>query len=82
MLRAAAEQGRQSARTNAARILREILAQGPRPVTEIRELTKDVASWRTVERAKADLHIEDKAIRDEKGKIIGWEWVLPTERET
>jgi putative DNA primase/helicase len=61
-------------RDEAAAFLREMLADGPRPQTEIEEAAKDQGhSWRTVRRAKTDLQVES----DKDGIGGGWVWSLP-----
>lgn len=73
MLRAAAEHGRQPARGEAVGILRGILEQGARPVSEVKELIRDAGvAWRTAERAKEKLHVEVTPIKDATGRITPW----------
>lgn len=67
------------ARKNAEAFLNEVLSDGPMKVPELEVLAKRAGiSWRTVQRAKDDLKIVVRAVRDEAGqKFDHWEWSLP-----
>ncbi len=61
-------------RKEAATWLRELLADGPMAVTDVRRQAEDAGfNWRTVQRAKTDLHI-----RSHRDQVPGaWQWRLP-----
>jgi putative DNA primase/helicase len=72
-------------RTEAEDFLRDVLADGPRPSTEIEAEAKGAGiSWRTVRRAQKTLRIEPyrKAeVGDGLGKSGRWYWSLPNADE-
>lgn len=66
-------------RDDAADFLREELADGPRPVKEIKDAAGEAGiGWRTIEDAKAELKVS--ARREGFGKEGGWKWSLPIDR--
>ena len=77
---AAAGEGAASApaRSEAEALLQEVLATGPKPVSDIkREASEAGIGWRTIERAKQSL-----GIKSAKGGIDGcWVWQLPQGRQ-
>jgi len=66
-------------RDEAARVLRELLADGPmsskEAVKQVREETG--VSEKTVHAAKKKLGVESKRVLSEDGKLDRWEWFLP-----
>jgi hypothetical protein len=64
------------ARVEAKEFLLRLLAQGPRPATDVvAEAEQEGISERTLKRAKKDL-----GVRSNKGEMTsGWEWSLPEE---
>jgi AAA domain len=70
------------ARDDAVDLLRELLADGPLPVGEVKKLTEDAGvTASTLRRAKEHLGIRSDRARDEAGKTTGWTWRLPTDEE-
>lgn len=70
-----------SARDEAADFLRDLLINGPVAVQEIqREARGAGISWRTLERAKADLHV--RAVKNKYMIHGGWAWTLPSKPAT
>jgi hypothetical protein len=66
-------------RERAAEFLREALATGPRPVSELEKLAMERGlNWRTVERAKEALKLSAKQERD--GPRSCWVWSDPAVR--
>lgn len=64
-------------RERAAEFLREALANGPRPVSELEALAAERGiSWRTVARAKETLRVEARQVRD--GEQRRWVWYDPS----
>lgn len=80
LLSAPTDHEERSTLANAQELLREVLADGPETVAELRKQANEAGiSWRTVERAKAALGVQ--AMREgESGKRGGgtWVWALPT----
>jgi hypothetical protein len=68
-------------RSEAEEFLRDTLASGPRPATEIEAEAKGAGiSWRTVRRAQKDLGIKPRRMAesgDGLGKAGRWYWSLP-----
>jgi hypothetical protein len=64
-----------AARDEAKKFLKDELANGPKAVKKIEDAAEgNGISWRTVERAKRDLHVTAR-----KGALDeGWTWELPT----
>jgi hypothetical protein len=63
-----------SERETAVEFLKAELAEGPRPVAELRRVATDLAlAWRTVERAKRDLGVRAA----KAGFHEGWTWESP-----
>jgi putative DNA primase/helicase len=78
---AAGPKGRPRKRESAEVWLREMLANGPLPVTKLKAEAKAAGfSWRTVEHAHDDLRVKATRI-GEPGKHGGgeWQWALPAE---
>lgn len=70
-----------SARAEAKRFLRELLADGPHRATEVYELADDAdISRNTLNRAKRDMGIDSFQRKTDDGKPEWW-WVLPEEEE-
>lgn len=64
-------------RERAAEFLKDALANGPRPVTELEKLAAERGlSWKTVERAKQGCGVVTEQVR--KGSVSGWYWLLPS----
>lgn len=62
-------------RDDAAIMLREELADGPRPVRDLQHIARELGTtWRTVRRAADALGIERRKL----GIRGGWEWSLPS----
>ncbi|WP_323847024.1 AAA family ATPase [Microbulbifer magnicolonia] len=67
-----------SPRDEAATWLEELLWSGPVPVNQIKaEANGAGTSWRTVERAKAELGVIAERISDGKGGRGFWQWRIP-----
>jgi hypothetical protein len=67
-------------RNSAVDFLAEALSEGPVPVSELREQARAAGlSWRTVERAKAELNA--RAQRQGFGRGGVWVWELPIDRQ-
>ena len=70
-----------SARTQAKRFLRELLADGPHRAAEVFQLADDAdISVPTLKRAKKDLGVDSFQRKTAEGKPEWW-WVLPEEEE-
>ncbi len=66
--------GDQSAKQEAKDFLREELANGAKPVAEIKKAAAAAGlAWRTVRRAQEELHIKPQ----KNGLMEGWQWELP-----
>ncbi len=64
-------------RERAAEFLKDALANGPRPVTEVGKLAAEAGiSWRTIERAKRIIGVVTEQVR--AGEKPGWYWRLPS----
>ena len=71
-----------SARTQAKRFLRELLADGPHRAAEVFQLADDAdISVPTLKRAKKDLGVDSFQRKTAEGKPEWW-WVLPEEEES
>lgn len=66
--------GGQETRASAIEFLREVLRDGPTPVTTIKAEAADAGhNWRTIQRAADDMHI----IKRKGGMKSGWYWSIP-----
>ncbi len=61
----------------AAALLRELLADGPKPVAEVKAAADGAGiAWRTVERAKKRAGVVASRVPGAGGKVKGWTWAL------
>lgn len=69
------------ARDEAVTFLRDLLSDGPVSAREIKAHASEAGiAWRTVERAKERALVRTRRRQDEHGRILGWEWFIPTVR--
>lgn len=69
-------------REDAVRWLRDVLADGPVPVEQLRATAKDAGlSWRTIERAKSQIAVVH-SVREagDDGRVLRWVWILDAPR--
>lgn len=67
------------ARDQAARMIKEVLADGPMPAKQVRKIVSDETgcSEKTVANAASNLLIVKKQVRGDDGAVTHWEWELP-----
>src|SRR5882672_1874529 len=71
-----AAQASRRPRERAAEFLKDALAAGPRPVSELEKLAAEKGlSWKTVVRAKDDMRLRAEQRRE--GEHSAWYWVDP-----